>query len=80
MEFCCARGVRIKIWANERNTGDGTETYYSVTTSKVYRDKDGQWHEVHSFIGEECLIVAAGLQKAYDYIQFELKAPQTVDA
>jgi len=56
--------LRVSIWENDGQNGK----HYSVTASRCYRDKQGQWKESHSYSRAELLQLARMLEQAYDAI------------
>ena len=57
--------VNCKVWRNEKK-GDSGEQFYSITVSRSYKDKDGNWRETNSFSKQDAVKLPALTAKAYD--------------
>lgn len=64
-----AGGVSATIWANEGVRDDGTSsTFYTVSTERSYKDKEGAWHNTGTFRTNDLPRATIVLQKAYEWI------------
>jgi hypothetical protein len=58
------RRIRAAIWQNQTERG----TMYSVTVMRMYKDKDGKWHDTHSLNFDDLLTAAKALAEAHTMI------------
>jgi hypothetical protein len=56
--------VRAAVWANEGETG----TWYSVTFSKLYKDREGKWQDSGSFSREDLPLLVKAADQAHDWL------------
>jgi len=56
--------LTAKIWENQGPNG----SFYNVTVTRTYRDKQGKYHESTSFTQSDLLFAARLTHKAYDRI------------
>jgi hypothetical protein len=61
--------VRASVWSNESENGP----WYSVSFSRLYKDKDGQWQDSTRFSREDLPL----LMKAADQVHTFLYRQQT---
>lgn len=59
-----AGNVKATIWENHTDAGD---TYYSVSTTRSYKDGD-QWKETNSFYRDDLPKLELVTRKAYEFI------------
>ena len=59
--------IRASIWANR--TGESGAPWYTVTTSRSYKDKDGGWRDVKSFNYSDLPCVGKVLEEAMSWIR-----------
>lgn len=57
--------VRASIWMNVSGRG---EVWYSVTTSRLYKNANEQWQSAHSFRMREIPMLTAALMSACNWI------------
>ena len=62
--------IRATIWANESSTG---ETWYSVTTSRIYRDDSGQRHESKSYSFRDLPSLERAVNATFIWIEQKLE-------
>jgi hypothetical protein len=56
--------VRATVWANESETG----TWFSVSFSRLYKDKDDKWQDSTSFSREDLPLLIKAADKAHTYL------------
>jgi hypothetical protein len=56
--------VRAAVWANEGETG----VWHSVTLSRLYKDKDGNWQDSTSFFPEDLPLLIKAADQAHTYL------------
>jgi len=64
--------IKAAIWGNEGEHG----VRYSVTVSRVYKDKDDRWQTTHAFQRDDLLLLGKVLDFAHTWI---LNAPRSDD-
>jgi len=62
--------IRASIWAN-RSEEQGAP-WYSVTASRSYKDKTGDWHDIKSFNYSDLPCVGRVLEQAMSWIQDQI--------
>lgn len=62
--------IRATIWTNESSTG---EIWYSVSTSRIYQDDRGQWHDSRSFALRDLPTLASAVNVAGSWIEGQLE-------
>ncbi len=60
--------VRASIWMNKSSIG---EVWYTVTTSRLYKNANQQWQSAHSFRMREIPMLAAAPMSACNWIVAE---------
>ena len=63
------RGIKAKIWTNNGSKS----TWYNVTFARSYRDEDGNFQDSDSFGRDDLLHLARAAEKAFDYINTQLR-------
>ncbi len=56
--------IRAAVWANEAEE----RTFYSVTFSRLYKDKDDQWKDSTSFSREDLPLLMKVADRAHSYL------------
>lgn len=56
------------MWQNERKSGDRSFTVGSVTFSRRYRKKDGQWDSSDSFDRNDLPKLRVVCERAYEFL------------
>lgn len=59
------RGCEAAIWLNAGTNGT---PYHSVTVRKSYKDEQGQWHDVQSFLFSDLPHLAKAITDAHSWI------------
>ena len=59
------RGCEAAIWLNAGTNGTA---YHSVTVRKSYKDDQGQWHDVQSFLFSDLPHLAKAITDAHSWI------------
>jgi hypothetical protein len=68
--------LSVTIWENSSEKG----TWYSVTPSRGYKDKDDTWKESDSYGYDDLLTIAKLLDQAHSWIQEQqAKRPATAE-
>lgn len=62
--------LQVTIW---RNTGD-KGNWYSVVSTRSYKQGDDSWKETDSFNADDCLAMAELLREAYAWIKMQRRA------
>ena len=57
-------GIQISVWGNETEKG----IMYSVTMSKSYKDKSGEWKTTGNFKPNDLALLKIGMDKAMEFI------------
>ncbi len=63
-------GVQVSVWGNETEKG----TMYSITFSKSYKDKSGEWKTTGNFKPNDLALLKIGMNEAMKFIY--LKNPE----
>ena len=62
--------LQVTIW---RNTGD-RGNWYSVVSTRSYKQGDDSWKETDSLNADDCLAMAELLREAYAWIKMQRRA------
>jgi hypothetical protein len=62
--------LQVTIW---RNTGD-KGNWYSVVSTRSYKQGDDSWKETDSLNADDCLAMAELLREAYAWIKMQRRA------
>ena len=65
--------VRATIWAN-RSSRDGVD-WYSVTTSRCFKDAQGKWRNTYSFEMRHLPELVQAIEKASQWIELNSESP-----
>jgi hypothetical protein len=68
--------IRATIWANETASGD---RWHVVTTSRSYKDDQGQWQAVHSYAKHHLSDLVNAIEAAKQWIEQHSYVPQVED-
>jgi len=60
-----AGGIQVAVWENEGKEGT---SYYSVSMSKRYKDKNEEWKDSSSLKQTDLPKAVLALNKAYEYL------------
>jgi hypothetical protein len=61
--------IRATIWTNVSSTG---ETWFSVTTCRLYKNDEGKWQESRSFASRDLLSLANTVHAARFWIEDQI--------
>lgn len=56
--------VRAAVWANETESG----VWYSVSFSKLYKDKEGKWQDASSFSKEDLSLLIKAADQVHTWM------------
>ncbi len=59
--------VRASVWENSNKEG---ETFHTVSFERSYKDKDGKWHNAHSYGVKDLLSLIRVAAQAVHFCQF----------
>ena len=62
--------LSVTIWRNTNDKG----AWYSVTTSRSYKDGDETWKESDSLGSDDCLVMAELLRQGFSWIARQMQA------
>jgi hypothetical protein len=68
-----AHGVQVAVWRQERQGKDGTFEAYSVSVSRRYKDKEGNWQSSSSFDARHIAALRSCLARAEEFLLFGTK-------
>lgn len=57
--------IKAAVW---ENPGDNGEVFLSVTFSRSYKDKDGQWRSASSYSGGDILVLSEVARLAFLFV------------
>lgn len=60
--------VKVTVWENARHGSD--RTFFSFDITRSYRDANDEWKETTSLTGNDALVAAVLLQRAFARVQF----------
>jgi len=61
--------VEIAVWDRSVSAADGERTVHHITCQRSYRKEDGSYENTGAFWHQDLLVLAHGLQVAYDWIR-----------
>ncbi len=56
--------IRAAVWANEADE----KTFYSVTFSRLYKDKDGNWKDSTSYSRDDLPLLIKAADRAHSWM------------
>ena len=56
--------IQVAIWKNKGTTG----TWFSVTSSRSYKDEQGNWKDTDSFAPQDLPLLCRLLDQAYNHL------------
>ena len=72
-----AGSIKASVWENENETKDGKKyKNYSVTPSRSYKDKDGNWKEAKGYNTSDIPKIVSCMNRAYEWIISQKKDTQ----
>ena len=72
-----AGGISATIWSNARVVDGDVKVFKSVSISRSYKDKNGQWQDTNSFGVNDLGKLRLVIDEAYRYLFFGDEAEET---
>lgn len=70
-----AGAIQVAIWENETVLAEGSSSYNTISITRRYKAKDGEWKSSSSLRLNDIPKAILALQEAYKYLA--LKEPET---
>ena len=71
-----AGAVHVAVWENETQSAEGSSSYNTISITRRYKAKDGEWKNSSSLRLNDVPKAVLALQEAYKYLA--LKEPEIV--
>lgn len=73
-----AGGISATVWANEKEMNGSAVAVHTISLTRTYKDRDGQWKQSASMRINDIPKAQLVLEKAYEYLTLKVGAEELI--
>lgn len=73
-----AGGISATVWANEKELNGSAVAVHTISLTRTYKDRDGQWKQSASMRINDIPKAQLVLEKAYEYLTLKGSAQELI--